>query len=69
MNRDEVVALMESATSERDWNNKADQVKAACGGYPGFWWDAIMLSGLANRVLGRFGSDANIRIIPMHRDN
>lgn len=50
MNEDEVVALMKSATSESDWNAKADKVKAACGGYPQFWFDAIVLSGLLNKV-------------------
>ena len=50
MNCREVVDLMTSATSEKDWNSKADQVKEACEGYPSFWFSSIILSGLADRV-------------------
>lgn len=49
MSREDVVNLMESATSPDDWNAKCDQVKKACGGYPPFWFDAIVLSGLSAR--------------------
>lgn len=51
MTEQEVVELMESATSESDWNSKCDQVKKQCNGYPNFWYHAIVISGLANRVL------------------
>lgn len=50
MTQQQVVDLMNGATSESDWNNKCDQVKAACNGYPDFWFGAIVLSGLASRV-------------------
>ena len=50
MTQQEVVNLMISATSETDWNDKCDQVKAACGGYPAFWFSLIILSGLVNTV-------------------
>ena len=50
MDRDKVVALMESSKSETEWNNNCDKVKTACNGYPEFWYSAIILSGLATRV-------------------
>lgn len=50
MTEQQVIDLMSSATSEKDWNNKCDQVKNACGGYPSFWYSAIILSGLASKV-------------------
>lgn len=50
MKCDQVVALMESSKSEAEWNVNRDKVKAACGGYPTFWYDAIIQSGLASRV-------------------
>jgi hypothetical protein len=50
MTQQEVVDLMKSAKSEEDWNNKCDQVKEACGGYPSFWFPSIILSGLAAEV-------------------
>ena len=50
MTEKQVVELMSSATSEQDWNDKCDQVKAACGGYPDFWFPLIVVSGLAATV-------------------
>lgn len=47
MTEDEVVKLMQSARNESDWNAKCDSVKAAFGGtYPGFWYKAIIQSGV-----------------------
>lgn len=62
MNREQVIELMESSQSEAEWNANCDRVKRECGGYPVFWFEAIMLSGLANRVLARFGRDDKIRV-------
>lgn len=62
MNEEQVVALMESATSEQDWADKALQVKKACGGYPPFWYKAIVISGLMNRVVTSFGGDPGIKV-------
>jgi hypothetical protein len=50
MTQQQVVDLMSSATSESDWNDKCDQVKDSCNGYPSFWYSAIILSGLASKV-------------------
>lgn len=54
MSEQEVVALMESSKSETEWNRNADQVKEKCGGYPAFWYSAIVLSGLLQRVKDAF---------------
>lgn len=50
MNEQQVINLMESSKSSKEWNANADKVKAACGGYPDFWFGAIVMSGLASRV-------------------
>lgn len=42
---------MSSSDSEASWNTNCDQVKAAFGGYPDFWRDDILFSGLSKRVL------------------
>lgn len=60
MPKDEVVTLMKGSTSVDDWNDRADRVKAACGGYPDFWWAAIIQSGVADRTLKQFGADADL---------
>jgi hypothetical protein len=58
MNEQEVVALMESSKSEHEWNMNCDKVKVACGGgYPGFWFAAIVRSGLGNRVAQSFSQE------------
>lgn len=65
MTKEQVIALMKSANSEQDWNKKCDQVKAACSGYPDFWYKEIVLSGLANKVASSFGATAEIRVTPL----
>ena len=46
MNKDEVVKLMESSKSESEWNLNCDKVKKACKGYPDFWYEKVVLSGV-----------------------
>lgn len=50
MNEQQVIDLMKSSKSESEWNDNCDKVKAACGGYPGFWYSTIILSGIAAQV-------------------
>jgi hypothetical protein len=52
MTQEEVVKLMESSKSEKEWDDNCDTVKKAhAGRYPEFWFVAILLSGVANRVM------------------
>jgi len=60
MTEQEVVALMGSSKNSTEWNDNADKVKAACGGYPGFWYKAIILSGLCDKTLGAGSSKIEI---------
>lgn len=62
MTEQEVVALMESSKSEMEWGANCDKVKAACNGYPQFWYKAIVLSGVAKRIANKWGGDAEIHI-------
>lgn len=50
MNEAQVVKLMESSKSEKEWNDNCDAVKRACNGYPNFWYKAIVLDGVAGRT-------------------
>ena len=54
MTKAEVVALMEGSRNESEWNSNVDKVKAACAGYPDFWYSAIIQSGLAGRKMARW---------------
>jgi hypothetical protein len=65
MTEKEVVELMSSAKSEEEWDANCDKVKRACGGYPEFWYQAIILSGLARRVSATWGGTDQIRIVPL----
>jgi hypothetical protein len=42
----DVVAYMAKAVSESDWNDRCDAVKSANNGYPSFWYEAIVMSGV-----------------------
>lgn len=46
MNQQQVEELMKSSKSAKEWNDNCDKVKRACGGYPTFWYAAIIRSGL-----------------------
>lgn len=66
MERDEVVALMESSKTPAEWDANIEKVKAAHdGNYPGYWYEAILKSGLADRVIKAAGDPqgASIRIV------
>lgn len=54
MNEEEVVALMKSSISAREWEDNADKVKAACGGYPQFWYAAIVESGVLYETFSKW---------------
>ncbi len=56
MSEQEVIALMESSTSETEWNANADTVKKRCGGYPSFWFPAVVVSGLLQRTKAKWES-------------
>lgn len=55
MTETEVVNLMESSTSEKEWNSNCDKVKRRCNGYPDFWYAAVIQSGVANAVRVVYG--------------
>lgn len=57
-----VVELMESSATAVEWDDNADRVKAANDGYPEFWYRAIILSGLGERVAARWGGSGRIEI-------
>ena len=46
--------LMGSSSSEREWNENCDAVKAANGDYPEFWFKEVIMSGLASQTAAKF---------------
>lgn len=62
MNKEEVINLMRSSKNSKEWNNNAGIVKKAHnGGYPSFWYDEIIQSGLADQTLGTDSSSIKIK--------
>ena len=55
---------MKSSKSEIEWDTNCDKVKAAFGGYPDFWFKAIILSGLMDKTMGAGSSDIKIQSFP-----
>ena len=50
-----VKALMQQSSSEAEWNDNCDKVKAANGGdYPQFWFSTIVLSGVMSSTVSKF---------------
>ena len=59
MEKQEVIALMESSKSDEEWNANCDKVKKAYGGYPDYWYAEIVLSGLCDRVSAKYGGSGS----------
>lgn len=57
MQEQEVIDLMASSQNETEWNANCDKVKAACGGYPPFWYAAIMLGGILREYRTKWGQE------------
>jgi len=49
MSIEEVVELMETSRSEREWDANCDRVKTMFDGYPHFWYESIILGGVLQR--------------------
>ena len=62
MNQQEVIDLMASSQNETDWNINASAVKAACEGYPPFWFKEIVISGLMARNSAKWKGDHKTHI-------
>lgn len=50
MTQQQVVELMSSSNNASEWNANADRVKATCGGYPAFWYGAVIATGPAINI-------------------
>ena len=57
MDKNQVVELMKSSNNENEWNQNCDKVKAACGGYPDFWYASAMLGGALTECRAKWGQE------------
>lgn len=61
MTEEQVIELMKTSKSEDEWNDNCVIVKEKCNGYPDFWYKSVIMSGIADEVLGKFGSSTEIK--------
>ena len=62
IDKQRIVALMLSSRSEKEWNDNCDAVKAEFGGYPRWWYETIIMSGVLPRTAARWGDNGKIKI-------
>jgi len=63
MTRQDVKQLMESATSEQDWNAKRDKVKAAHQGqYPDYWYVDIIMGGVLSKAEAKWPKKGAVNV-------
>ena len=60
MEKQEALALLNGVKSEAEWNSACDKIKAACGGYPDWWYSEVIQTGLLDKLLGPGASDMKI---------
>lgn len=61
MTQQEVIDLMKSSKSSAEWNINSDKVKEVFHGYPNWWYSEIILSGIADDTLRKWGSSTAIK--------
>ena len=60
----EELTLLESCRSEDDWGKACDAIKGARDGeYPEDWWPEVKLSGMMDRIMGRWGNDSDLTLL------
>ena len=52
---EQVVSLMSSSKSEKEWNSNCDKVTAAFKGYPDWWYEKIVISRIAAKTQASWG--------------
>jgi len=67
----EELSMLEACQSAEDWREACDKIKGERGqAYPDDWWDKVKLSGMMDRILGRWADDPNITFSThKNRDN
>jgi len=62
-NKTDALARLSEATSDGDWNDKVNEVKAANGGYPDWWHAEVIMSGMGARVVSAHGGHFGIKFV------
>lgn len=63
MDETQVVELMKSSETEKEWEENCETVYKACGGgYPSFWYKAVILSGVCRQTSAKWGGTDQVSI-------
>jgi hypothetical protein len=64
MNKQQVIDLMSSSRSSKEWNDNCEKIKQEFGSYPPFWFETIVLSGLMNKIQNSWTETAASGLLP-----
>jgi hypothetical protein len=49
--KEDLIRIMESSNSKKEWNKNCKRVKMSCGGrFPKWWYREILVSGIFDNV-------------------
>lgn len=55
-----IVELMKSSCSQKEWHENYDEVEAANNGIPEFWFDTVILSGVLTEARCNWANLTNL---------
>ncbi len=59
----EELSMLECCQSAQEWREACDKIKSVRGqDYPDDWWGKVKLTGMMDRILGRWGDDSELKI-------
>ena len=62
---EEELESLEACQSAQDWRETCDKIKSVRGqAYPDDWWDKVKLSGMMDKLLGRWGAASSLKSVP-----
>lgn len=61
MTKTEVINLLKTSKNSSDWNSNCEIIKKAHNnGYPNYWFQEVILSGLCDEILGAGSSTIKV---------
>lgn len=57
---EESLKLLKGCKNSQEWNAACDKIKQENGGYPSWWYEKVIQSGLMDETLGQGSSEIKI---------
>lgn len=58
----QAVELLKSSQSAREWDASVDKIRRANGGYPRWWYKAVILPGIEGRQISKWSEESKVQI-------